>query len=119
MFPFIPALIGATVGLVGRSLFSTSSPVSCVPSLPRKAAGLCSLSGSLHDDKYEELDSALKDARERVRNSGDDFDRIKLQQNELLIEDMKAAGAAGWEFDNVIGDLKEIAKDGQLDIDTF
>jgi hypothetical protein len=119
MFPIIPALIGATVGLGGRSLFSVPSPVSCVPSLPRKAAGLCSLSGPHHNDKCEELDSALKDARERVRNSGDDFDHIKLQQTELLIEDMKVAGSADWEFDSVIGDLKEIAKDGQLDIDTF
>jgi hypothetical protein len=116
LIPGLPALLGAAVAFIGKSVIQQS----CMPSLPAKGRlPFLAYAGGQYDERFVTLDSTLRDAQERVNNGGTNDEAFQLMAIEQQIQIMKDCGCAEWEFEGIMGDLRELAKDSPLDIDTF
>lgn len=65
------------------------------------------------------LKDALRDAAERVKNSGIDLDGDKLRAIQEQADMMLSSGVCWDDIKDLVEDIKTIAKDAPLDMDTF
>lgn len=107
MFSLVSSLVSGCFSK--PSLFGSSPMISMIARL-----------ANVEDTGYAYiLKSALKEAAERVKNSGIDLDGDKLRAIQEQVDIMLSSGVGWDDIKDLVEDIQTIAKDAPLDIDTF